>query len=505
MLLDNFLLGLDKVFQLNSILAIGFGTFWGVFGGMIPGINATVAMALLLPFTWGMDPTTAVMMLAAVYCGGEYGGSIPAILLGTPGTTPAACTAIDGYELHKQGKSGLALGVSLYSSVFGGMFGSLVLIVLAVPLAVVALSFGPSEYFSLAFLGLTLICSLGGKNVFMGILAGLFGIFCSCIGFDPFSGTPRFTMGSLDLADGFNMIAVMMGLFAVSELLLQSEKLGESASFGLKANVDTKFPSWKEIKQCAPVAFFSSFLGLTIGALPGAGATTSAFVAYSETKRWSKDSASFGTGNIKGVAAPEAANNATTGGAMVPLLALGIPGSNSTAIMLGAFLIHNISPGPLLFSTSPEIPYGLFVALFVANIFMLGAGWGAIKASLKITNVTRPVLVSTIMALVLTGAYAYSMDVFDIFVTFGFGVLGYMMKKYGLPHTATVLGFVLGFIMEVNFRRAVLVNQGNFFDALFKSNLSSILLIIAAASVVFSLWQNLRNPVDMEDGESCKA
>ena len=504
MLWDNLLLGLMKVFQLKSILAIGFGTVWGVFGGMVPGINATVAMALLLPFTWGMDPTAAVMMLSAVYCGGEYGGSIPAILLGTPGTTPAACTAIDGYELHKQGKSGLALGVSLYASVFGGVFGSIVLIAVAVPLAVVALSFGPSEYFALAFLGLTLICSLGGKNVFKGILAGIFGIFTACIGFDPFAGTARFTMGSLDLADGFNMISVMMGLFAVSELLLQSEKPGEDASFGLKAKVDTRFPGWKDIKQCAPVAFFSSILGLVIGALPGAGATTSAFVAYSETKRWSKDSDTFGKGNIKGVTAPEAANNATTGGAMVPLLALGIPGSNSTAIMLGAFLIHNISPGPLLFTKSPEIPYGIFVALLVANVFMLGAGWAAIKASLKITKVTRPVLVSTIMALVLTGAFAYSMDIFDILVTFGFGVLGYLMKKYGLPHTATVLGFVLGFIMEVNFRRAVLVNHGDYFEALFKSHLSTILLVVATASVVFSIWQNIRKPVDVEEN-TCSA
>lgn len=494
---DNILIGLHTVFQFDSILAILFGVVWGVFGGMIPGINATVAMALLLPFTWSMDPTVAVMMLSAVYCGGEYGGSIPAILLGTPGTTPAACTAIDGYELHKQGKSGLALGVSLYASVFGGLFGAIVLILVAVPLAQVAITFGPSEYFSLAFLGLTLICSLGGRNVFKGILAGILGIFFSTIGFDPFAGVARFTMGVYSLAEGFSMIAVMMGLFAVSELLLQSEKTGQIASFGLKEKVDTRFPGWREIKKIAPVSFFSSVLGLVIGALPGAGATTSAFVAYSEAKRWSRDGSSFGSGNIKGVAAPEAANNATTGGAMVPLLALGIPGSNSTAIMLGAFLVHNITPGPLLFTKSPDIPYGIFISLFVAAAFMLGAGWAAIKVSLRVTNISRPVLVAVIMALVLTGAYAYSMDVFDILVTFGFGVLGYMMKKYGLPHTSTVLGFVLGFIMEVNLRRAVLINQGDWFEALFKSPVSAVLLSIAIISVIFSFWQNIKKPVSM--------
>jgi putative tricarboxylic transport membrane protein len=497
-MLENLLVGIHTVFHLNAVLAIGFGVLWGVFGGMIPGINATVAMALLLPFTWGMDSTVAVMMLAGVYCGGEYGGSIPAVLLGTPGTTPAACTAIDGYELHKQGKSGIGLGTSLISSVFGGMFGAVVLIFIAIPLAAVALSFGPSEYFALAFLGLTLICSLGGKNVFKGILAGIFGIFLACVGFDPFAGVPRFTLGSLSLSDGFNMISLMMGLFAVSELLLQAEKLGADDSFGLKEKVDTRFPNWMQIKSFMPVAFFSSVLGLIIGALPGAGATTAAFVAYSEAKRWSRDGDTFGKGNIKGVAAPEAANNAVTGGAMVPLLALGIPGSNSTAIMLGALVIHNISPGPLLFTKSPEVPYGIFISLLVSNFFLIFIGYAAIRLALKVTKVSKPVLIAVIMALVFTGAYAYTLEVLDIYVTLGFGLLGYIMKKYGLPHTATVLGFVLGFIMEVNLRRAILINHGDYFTALFKSPLSAILLSIAIISVVVSLVQNIKKPVEMD-------
>lgn len=497
-MLHNLLVGVHTVFHVHAVIAIGFGVLWGVIGGMIPGINATVAMALLLPFTWSMDSTVAVMMLAGVYCGGEYGGSIPAVLLGTPGTTPAACTAIDGYELHKQGKSGIALGTSLISSVLGGTLGCIVLMVIAIPLAAVALSFGPSEYFALAFLGLTLICSLGGKNVFKGILAGIFGIFLATIGFDPFAGVPRFTLGSLSLSDGFNMISLMMGLFAVSELLLQTEKLGADDSFGLKAKVDTRFPSWEQIKTFTPVAFFSSVLGLVIGALPGAGATTAAFVAYSEAKRWSKDRDTFGKGNIKGVAAPEAANNAVTGGAMVPLLALGIPGSNSTAIMLGALVIHNINPGPLLFTKTPEVPYGIFVSLLVSNFFLIFAGYVAIRMALKITKVSKPVLIAVIMALVFTGAYAYTFQAFDIFVTLGFGVLGYVMKKYGLPHTATVLGFVLGFIMEVNLRRAILINHGDYFTALFKSPLSSVLLAISIISVILTLYQNIKKPVEVD-------
>jgi putative tricarboxylic transport membrane protein len=502
---DSFLIGLNTVAHPFSLAAIAFGVLWGVIGGMIPGINATIAMALMLPFTWGMEPSTAVMMLAGVYCGGEYGGSIPAVLIGTPGTTAAACTVVDGYELHKQGRTGDGLFTSLISSVFGGVLGAIALMLIAVPLAAVALSFGPSEYFAIAVMGLTLICSLGGKNVFKGILAGIFGIFVACIGFDPFSGVPRFTFGSLALSEGFEMIPVMMGLFAMSEILTQAEELTGKESFVLKGVADTSFPSWQKIKSFLPVSFFSSILGVVIGALPGVGATTAAFVAYSETKRWSKDSDTFGKGNIKGVAAPEAANNAVTGGAMVPLLALGLPGSNSTAIMLGALMIHNVNPGPILFEKHPEIPYGIFGALLVSNVFLFFVGYLCIKMAMKVTNISKPVLVACITALVFTGAYAYSMDVFDILVTLGFGILGYIMKKYGLPHTSTVLGFVLGFIMEVNFRRALIVTQGDYFNALFNSQLSTIILVIAFVSVAFSIWQNIKKPVEVEDSTSCKA
>ncbi len=491
------LIGLQSTFEPLSLLAIAFGLLWGVIGGMIPGINASVAMALLLPFTWGMQPHVAVMMLAGVYCGGEYGGSIPAVLIGTPGTTAAACTVIDGYELHKQGKSGIALGTSLISSSFGGILGALILLVAAVPLAHVAISFGPSEYFALAVLGLTLVCSLGGRNVLKGILAGAFGIFLATVGFDPFTGYPRFTFGSLSLLEGFEMIPLMMGLFAVSELFIQVESLAAPGANLGKEKVNTRFPGWGIIRRFLPISFFSSLIGVVIGALPGAGATTAAFVAYSESKRWSKDGDTFGKGNVKGVAAPEAANNACTGSAMVPLLALGIPGSNSTAIMLGALVIQNITPGPLLFEQSPEIPYGIFSALMVSDFLMLAAGYLAIRLAMRVTSISKPVLVAAIMALVFTGAYAYSLDTFSILETLAFGVLGYVMRKYGVPHTATVLGFVLGFIMETNLRRAIIITHGSYFKALFNSPLSSVLLVAAIASVAVSVWQNLRRPVSV--------
>lgn len=484
---DNFLLGINTVFQFESIIAIGFGVLWGTVGGMIPGINATIAMALILPFTWGLEPAIAVMMLSGVYCGGEYGGSIPAVLIGTPGTNAAAATVFDGYELHKQGKTGIGLYASLLASVFGGIFGAVVLVFIAIPLASVALAFGPAEYFVLALVGLTLICSLGEGNVFKGIWAGLLGILLSTIGLDPFSGTPRLTMGLLSLTDGLEMIPLMMGLFAISEVFKESIDItGEKERF-FNVKLDTSFPSWSMIKSWIPCGIFGSTLGVIIGAMPGAGATVASFLAYTGVKKWSKNPESFGKGNPLGVVAPESANNAVTGGAMVPLLALGIPGSNSTAIMLGALMIHNITPGPMLFINNPEIPYGIFSALFIANIFMFFVGLICIRFAVKIANLSKPALMSVIIALVFTGSYAYSGEVFDIGVALLCGLIGLAMRKGKLPHTATVLGFVLGFIMEANLRRALIISRGSYWGVLFNSNISTVLFSIALISVLLAL------------------
>lgn len=493
MILEHLQSGLAVVLQWDSLLAILFGVAWGTVGGMIPGINATIAMALLLPFTWGMDPVVALMMLGGVYCGGEYGGSIPAVLIGTPGTNAAACTVLDGYELHKQGKTGLALYTSLNSSVFGGIFSAIALVLLAVPLAGVALAFGPAEYFALATMGLTMICSLGEKNVFKGILAGFLGILISTVGFDPFAGVPRFTFGILSLAHGFDMVPLMMGLYAISEMFKQSQIVMSGDVFELKTKTDTTFPSWKEIKSMFPFNLFASILGVIIGVMPGAGATAAAFISYSEAKRWSKDPDSFGKGNPIGVAVPESANNAVTGGALVPLLALGIPGSNSTAIMLGALIIHNVSPGPLLFTKTPEIPYSMFVSLFFANIFMFFVGYMCIKFAIKMTSISKPVLIAVTIALVYTGSFAYSGEVFSMGVALLFGLMGVILRRYGIPHTAVVLGFVLGFIMEANLRRALIVSEGNYLGVIFNSKISGILLILAILSVIFTLIRNIMN------------
>ncbi len=491
-MLEGLLNGLQKVFTLEALLFIAFGVLWGTVGGIIPGINATIAMALLLPFTYTMDSTIAIMMLAGVYCGGEYGGSIPAVLIGVPGTNAAACTVIDGYPLSKKGRTGLALYLSLFASVFGGTYSAVALVILAIPLAKVALAFGPAEYFALAFLGLSMVCSLGERNVFKGVLAGLFGILLATIGFDTFTGAKRYTFGMLNLSSGISMVALMMGLYAITEMFDQAQRYRNGQDISIKDQLpDLSIPKWKEIKPLMPWIVFGSTIGTLVGVMPGAGATAASFLSYNEVKRFSRQEG-FGEGNPLGVIAPESANNGATGGAMVPLLSLGIPGSNSTAIMLAAFSIHGINAGPMLFTTHPEIPYGLFISLFVANFFMLFIGWACIKASMKITSIPKPVLIAIIIALVFTGTFAYSSEVFSLYVALACGLIGMLMRKFNVPSAAIVLGFVLGEIMEANLRRGLIISRGSYFGAFTNSPLSSILLILAVASILTALYSNLR-------------
>lgn len=491
---DSILAGLKTVFTATNLLVIAFGVLWGTVGGMIPGINATIAMALLLPFTYSMDHTTAVMMLAGVYCGGEYGGSIPAILIGTPGTNAAACTVIDGYPLMKKGKPGLGLYTSLIASCFGGIFGAVVLLFTAIPLAKVALAFGPAEYFALAFLGLSMVCSLGEKNVFKGILAGFLGILMSTIGFDTFTGAKRYTMGIRDLNSGISMVALMMGLYAITEMFDQARLHKASKDLPVQTieKPDLSFPKWKEIKSIGPTMLLSSLLGTVIGVMPGAGATAASFLAYTNVKQIYAKEGGFGEGNPKGVAAPESANNAVTGGAMVPLLSLGIPGSNSTAIMLAAFSIHSVNCGPMLFQTSPEIPYGIFISLFVANFVMFFVGWLCIKCAMQISKIPKPVLVAVVIALVFSGTYAYSGEIFSLYVALACGLIGVILRKFNIPSAAIVLGFVLGEIMEANLRRALIISLGDYWKAFTNSPLSTVLLVISILSIALSLRNNIK-------------
>ena len=363
---------------------------------------------------------------------------------------------------------------------------------MAVPLSKVALAFGPAEYFALAFLGLSMVCSLGEKNVFKGILAGVIGIFLSTIGFDSFTGVKRYTFGMLSLSSGISMVALMMGLYAITEMFDQARIYRSGEDLVLADHKpDLSFPKWSEVRKLTPWMLFSSTLGVVVGVMPGAGATAASFLAYNQVKQLSKEEG-FGEGNPLGVIAPESANNAVTGGALVPLLALGIPGSNSTAIMLAAFAIHNVNCGPTLFTTNPEVPYGIFVSLFVANFLMFFVGFLCIKCAIRITTISKPILIALVILLVFTGTYAYSGEVFSMYVALACGLIGVVMRKFKVPSAAIVLGFVLGEIMEANLRRGLIISLGSYMKCFTNSPLSSVLMAFSLFSIGAALYTNLK-------------
>lgn len=474
-----------------AIPAAFAGVLWGIIGGALPGISPSIAMALLLPFTFGMDPPTAIIMLASVYVGAEYGGSIPAILIRTPGTNSAAATVLDGFEMNRQGRGGEALGISLVSGLVGGLFGLAVLVVATGPLARFALSFTPPAYFALGVLGLSVIAGLSGKSLLKGFFSGIVGFAIATVGTDPVSGVSRFTFDSPDLLAGVRPIIAMVGLFAVTELMVQV--IEPDWAKADKEGARLKLPGWAVWKRMAVPHAIGCAIGTFEGITPGAGGTVAAFLSYNEAKRWSKHPEEFGRGSIEGVAAPECANNVVTGTALVPLLGLGIPGSNSAAILLGGLLLHGLSPGPMLFEKNPEVVYGLYAGLLVANIAMLILGLLILTPCLWLVNRPKPYLMSFVFALVVTGIYAMEQSFFDVGLVLAFGAFGYAMRWLGIPQLPMVLGVVLGFMVESNFRRSLMLSGGEW-SIFVKDGISIGLLVASAAIVAFSVRRELRAP-----------
>jgi putative tricarboxylic transport membrane protein len=468
------------------LVAAFSGVLWGILGGALPGISPSIAMALLLPFTVGMAPATAIVLLASVYVGAEYGGSIPAILIRTPGTNSASATVLDGYEMARQGKAGEALGISLMSGLYGGLFGLAVLVLATESLARIALAFTPAAYFSLGILGLSVIAGLSGGSLLRGVIAACIGLMLAFVGSDPVSGVPRFTFESADLLGGVKPILIMVGLFAVTEMLVQ---IGEPAWVkAFKSEARLKLPNWAMSKRLAKPQAIGAVIGTVEGVTPGAGGTIAAFMAYSEAKRWSKHPEEFGKGSPEGVAAPEAANNVVTATALVPLLSLGIPGSNSAAILLGGFLIHGLQPGPMLFQKAPEIVWSLYGGLLFANIAMLLIGLVILAPCIWLVNRPKPYLMAFILALVMTGVYAMHQSIFEIGMVLVIGVLGYGMRLLKIPVLPLVLGLVLGSLVESNYRRSLLISSGE--HSIFVTDpVSLVLLLLAAALTLYTGWK----------------
>jgi putative tricarboxylic transport membrane protein len=472
----------------HVIVAALLGVTWGVMGGALPGISPSITMALLLPFTYTMEPITAIVLLASTYIGAEYGGSVPAILIRTPGTNAAAATVIDGYEMNRQGKAGLALGISLYSGVIGSLFGLFMLMLLSGPLSRVALAFTPPAYFALGVLGLSVIATLSGENLIKGFIAAVLGLMVATIGTDPVTGGNRFTFGSSELLGGIEPVMIMVGLFAMSELLAQASNRG--AGEVIRSRPRIEFPDRKLFRRLLFPQSIGNVIGTFEGVMPGAGGTIASFMSYNEARRWSRHPEEFGKGSPEGIAAPETANNTVAETALVPLLSFGIPGSNSTAILLGGFLIHGIVPGPLLFERSAEVVHGLYAGLFTAAIGQLFIGMALLPACIWLVNRPRPYLNAFIFALILSGVYSIHNDVFDLGIMMAAGVVGFFMRMLRFPFLPTVLGLVLGYLVESNFRRS-LVLSGDDYMIFVQDRIALGLLILAGLFVAGSLGRRL--------------
>lgn len=481
---------MSMLFGTPLIPAALIGLVWGVIGGALPGLSASVTMALILPFTYAIDPMSAIVLLASVYIGAEYGGSIPAILIRTPGTNSAAATVIDGFELKKQGRAGEALGISLWSGVVGSLFGLLMLIAFTEPLSRLALAFTPMSYCALGVLGLSVIASLSGGSLLKGLAAALVGMMVATIGIDPLSGVNRFTFDMPDLLGGVKPIMVMIGLFAVSELMRQSG--GPDLATQATAGVRIVFPKLPMMKRLAKPQAIGCGAGLIEGLLPGGGGSVAAFFSYNEAKRWSKTPEEFGNGSVEGVAAPEAANNTVASSSLIPLLSFGIPGSNSAAVLLGGLLIHGLLPGPRLFEQNGDVVMGLYVGSFVATLAQIPVGLLILPLCMWLVNRPRHVLAAFVFMLVMSGVYSLNGSFVDIAIVMTFGFVGWLMVKGGYPFLPAVLGVVLGPIVESNYRRSLLLSGGD--HSIFLEDPIAIgFLITAALFMGFSLWREHRD------------
>ena len=437
--------------SLNNLLTVeaGIGLFIGVVGGMVigalPGLSATMGIALLIPATYGMDPTAAILMLASIYTSAVYGGSISAILIHTPGTPSSAATCLDGYPMTQKGEALHAIGLSTTSSVIGGTISAIALLLIAPPLARVSLRFSSPEYFLIAIFGLTLIASLSSGSMIKGLLAGAVGLVAGLIGFSP-DGFARYTFKIPALLGGVSLIPAMIGLFSISQVMIQSEERGlNTTTVKEVAELKGRFmPPWKEFRGLIPLILECSVVGVLIGILPGAGGDIASWVGLNLAKNQSKTPELFGTGFAPGIAAPESANNAVTGGALIPLLTLGIPGSSTASVLLGGLTIHGLQPGYQLFSEFADITYAVILGFLAANILMGIVGWIAGKYLVNVSKVPIPLLLPCITVFSVLGSYAASQNINDVYVAIVFGMIGYLMRKYGVPVAPVVLALILG-------------------------------------------------------------
>ena len=480
--MEHILSGFITVFSPFGMLMITIGIVVGMFVGAMPGLGPSIGIALLIPFTYSMDPQFALLLLVSLYMAAEYGGSISAILLSTPGTAAAAATVVDGYPLKMQGRAEEALGVSLTASSVGGMVGAIGLILFAQPLATAALLISPAGYFAIGLFGLTTVASLSGGSMLKGLLGTGLGLAVATAGIDPISGTPRFTFGQFELFEGVPVLSALIGLFALSEAFVMTEKPGGMES--VKAKFGILFIGMKQIRELFSTMVMGSVVGTILGILPGVGGNIACWVAYARARKSSKHPETFGKGEPKGVAAPEAANNATVGGAIIPMLSLGVPGSPTTAVLMGALVLHGLRPGPQLFMDAPVVVYSLFVGLAVSVVVMYAVGIFTLPVWARMMALPQSVLSVLIIVLGLVGAFTLRSLMFDVYLALGFGILGYILKKFGFSMAPILLALVLGYLIESSFRTALVSSEGEYMTFI----TDPISLIFIVLSILAVLW-----------------
>ena len=471
-MLENIVNGMSMVLHLDNILASLFGVTIGITMGAIPGLSDITAICLLLPFTFYLEPIAAIAMLMGLSKGGNFGGSIPAILFNVPGTAQAVVTSYDGYPLTKQGKSGKALKIALYASTMADTLSDFILFFLAAPVATVALMIGPPEYTMIVIFSLVVIAIAGSENFVKGMIAIGMGLFLAVIGLDPVIGTPRFTFGSVELRAGLAVVPIVLGLFVVSEAFRQMELiLREKSSKDLNnkyqiqvkktGNISNNRVSLAEFKHCLPAIFGGVGIGSALGAIPGIGTTVAAYLSYMHTKRKSKHPELFGKGALEGVAAAEAGNNAVVGPNLIPLITLGIPGNLAAALILGAFMMQGLVPGPLFMQQYAPMLYALFTVLIISNVFTFTVGSLFVKYVSHLTYIPKKILYPIVIIFAIIGTYIFRSNLFDLIIMFTFGVLGYIFVKIKIPITPILVSFILGEILEKRMRQALIISGGS--------------------------------------------
>ncbi len=461
-MLENLMAGWQIALSPQMLAILLLSVPLGIIVGVLPGVGAVVGVTVLLPLTFGMDASAGICMLVAVYCGAFYGGAVSAILINTPGTPAAICTTLDGYPMARKGEAHKALTAAVVASFLGGLISVIALTFAAPFIATVALKFSYTEYFAIAIFGIIMVITSGSRKSFLkGLITGTFGLFLATVGQDKMGTVERFTFGILDLSRGLPLLPVVVGLFAVSQALFLTEQGAKAVQLGKMEQRAGLWGMFKIMMQHKMTLLKSSGIGTGVGAIPGTGAAIASFVAYSEAKRASKHPENFGEGEIDGIIASESSNNAVTGGALIPLLSLGIPGDPITAIMMGAFLVHGLIPGPMLFIEAGPMVYAIFATMLVAYLMVLAYGYFGARPFAAILKVKESVLVPIILVISFIGAYAVNSSLFDVDLALIFGILGYLLNKFNFPLAPILMGIILGPIAEEGLRQSLMVSNGS--------------------------------------------